>query len=60
MKIRWKLCGDYFFPYDETLALMSDGYLTSVDVNTCDECWEMLNSLLNDTERMIRDADPGL
>ena len=43
MKIRCKVCGEYFYPDDETLALMSDGYLTSGDVNTCDECWDMLN-----------------
>jgi hypothetical protein len=43
MKIKCKICGDYFFPDDETLALLSDGYLLSGDVNTCDECWEMLN-----------------
>ena len=46
MKIRCKVCGEYFSPDDETLALMSDGYLMSGDVNTCDECWEMLNEAL--------------
>ena len=51
MKLRCKICGDYFFPDDETLALLSDGYLTSGDVNTCDECWEMLNkTYMDDTE----------
>jgi len=61
VKIRCKLCGEYFFPDDETRALMSDGYLNSGDVNTCDECWEMLNQLCNDDlSDMISDADPGL
>jgi hypothetical protein len=61
MKIRCKICGEYFYPDDETLALMSDGYLCPVDVNTCDDCWEMLNSSFNDDiEGMISDADPGL
>ena len=61
MKIRCKLCGDYFYPDEETLALMSDGYLGAGDVNTCDECWDMLNhSFYDDTEGMISDADPGL
>ena len=59
MKIRCKVCGEYFYPDDETLALMSDGYLLSKDVNTCDECWDMLNYLYNDdTEEMISDDDP--
>ena len=61
MKIRCKVCGKFFNPDDETLALTSDGYLTTVDVNTCDESWDMLNSsFYGDTEGMISDADPGL
>jgi hypothetical protein len=60
MKIRCKVCGDYFYLYDETLALMSDGYLLSTDVNTCDESWDMLNHQYDDLADMIRDADPGL
>jgi hypothetical protein len=40
---------------------MSVGYLSPVDIDTCDDCWEMLNSIFNDdTEGMISDADPGL
>ena len=31
------------------------------NVNTCDECWEMLNhSYTDDLSAMISDADPGL
>ena len=61
MKIRCKICGEHFFPDDETLALMSDGYLLSGDINTCDDCWEMLNhSNSDDLSDMISDADPGL
>jgi len=61
MKIRCKVCGEFFAPDDETLALMSDGYILSGDVNTCDECWEMLNhAFYDDTEGMISDSDPGL
>jgi hypothetical protein len=60
MKIRCKVCGEYFYPDEETLALMSDGYLTAGDVNTCDECWDMLRESYDDTEGMISDADPGL
>ena len=44
MKIRCIHCGEYFFPDEETVALMTDGYLSSIDVNTCDECWEILNN----------------
>jgi hypothetical protein len=61
MKIRCKVCGEYFFPDNETLALMSDGYLSPGEINTCDDCWGMLNeAYMDDTEGMISDADPGL
>jgi hypothetical protein len=61
MKIRCKVCGEYFFSDDETLALISDGYISSSDVNTCDDCWEMLNHPFNEIlSDMISDADPGL
>jgi hypothetical protein len=39
---------------------MSDGYLLSTDVNTCDDCWDMLNHQYDDLADMISDADPGL
>jgi hypothetical protein len=40
---------------------MSDGYLASGDINTCDEGWEMLNHPCNEAlADMISDADPGL
>jgi hypothetical protein len=60
MNIRCKVCGEFFSPDDETLELMSDGYLNSGDVNTCDDCWDLLNHLYDDPSDMISDADPGL
>ena len=48
MKIRCKVCGEYFYPDEETLALMSDGSLLLGVVNTGDDCWERLNHPCND------------
>ena len=40
---------------------MSDGYITAGDVNTCDDCLDMLNHPNNDDlTDMISYADPGL
>ena len=58
MKIRCKVYGEFFNPDNETIELVSDGYIDTVD--TCDECWDMLNHLFDDTEEMFSDADPGL
>ncbi len=60
MKIRCKVCGEFFNPDEETMELVSEGYIDSASVDTCDDCWDMLNNLFNDTEDMISDADPGL
>ena len=60
MKIRCKVCGEYFYPDEETLALMSDGYLILGDVNTCDECWDMFKQPPDNFIDMYSDADPGL
>jgi hypothetical protein len=59
-KIRCIHYGEYFFPDEESVALMSDGYLSAGDINTCDECWDMLNHQYDDLSDMISDADPGL
>jgi hypothetical protein len=58
MKIRCKVCGEFFIPNIESEELVSEGYIDPVD--TCDDCWYLLNHLNDDTEEMISDADPGL
>jgi hypothetical protein len=60
MKIRCIHCGENFFPDEETLELISDGYIPSSTVNTCDECWDMINQPQDDFSDMYSDADPGL
>ena len=60
MKIRCKVCGEFFNPDMETVELVSEGYIESASVDTCDDCWDMLNRLYDDNEEMFSDADPGL
>jgi uncharacterized protein YlaI len=60
MKIRCIHCGEYFFPDEETLELISDGNIPSSTVNTCDECQEMLNQPPDDLSYMYSDTDSGL
>ena len=58
MKIRCKVCGEFFIPDNETAELVSDGYIDPID--NCDECWEMINQPPDDFLDMYSDADPGL
>jgi hypothetical protein len=60
MKIRCKHCGEFFCPSDESVDLISEGYISSDNVNICDDCWDMLNQPPDDLMEMISDADPGL
>ena len=60
MKIRCKHCCEFFCPSDESVELMSEGYISSDNVNICDECWDMINQPPDDLMEMISDADPGL
>jgi len=59
MKIKCIHCGEYFFPDEETIEILSEGFIESASVNICDECWEILNQP-PDYSDMISDADPDL
>jgi hypothetical protein len=60
IKIRCKVCGENFYPNDETMELMSDGYIISIDVKIYAECWNMIYKIYADLSDMINDADSGL
>ena len=60
MKIRCKHCGEYFYPDDETQELLFSGYIESYSVNTCDDCWDLLEHSQEDVSEMHSDADMGL
>lgn len=36
MKIRCKHCGEFFCPSDESVDLISEGYISYENVNICD------------------------
>jgi hypothetical protein len=60
MKIRCIHYGEYFFPDKETLELISEGNISSSTVNTCDDCWEMVNHPADDFSELKSDTDPVL
>jgi hypothetical protein len=45
---------------EETLELISDGYLSSATLNTWNECWEMINHPTDNFSDIYSDADTGL
>ena len=60
MKIRCKHCGEFFYPSDESLDLISEGYISPDSVNICDDCWDMIEHPPNDESEMLSNADPAL
>ena len=60
MNIRCRQCGEYFCPCDETLDLIAEGYISSDSVNTCDDCWNMIQLSEFDLSESFSDADPEL
>jgi hypothetical protein len=60
MKIRCIHCGEFFCPSDESVELMSEGYISCDNVNICDDCWDMINQPPDDLKEMFSNADPGL
>jgi hypothetical protein len=60
MKIRCIHCGEFFCPSDESVDLISEGYISSDNVNICDDCWGMIQLSEYDNAESFSDADPGL
>ena len=60
MKIRCRHCGEYFCPSDESVDLISEGYLSPESVNICDDCWDLIEHLQDDMSELYSDADMGL
>jgi hypothetical protein len=60
MNIRCRQCGVYFFPCDETLDLIAEGYIFSTSLNICDDCWNLQQISEFDLSESYLDADPVL
>lgn len=60
MKIRCRHCGEFFCPSDESVDLISEGFISPDNVNICDDCWDMFEHLQDDNSEIFSDADVGL
>jgi hypothetical protein len=60
MNIRCKCCGEWFIPSDDSIDLIAERYISSDSVNTCDDCWDLLQLSEFDLSKSYSDADPGL
>ena len=60
MNVKCKICGEYFCPCDDTLDLIAEGFISSKFVNTCDDCWDLIQLSEYDYYQEYSDADPGL
>jgi hypothetical protein len=45
---------------DDAVDHISEGYISSYNVNICDDCWDLIEHIQDDITEMISDADPDL
>ena len=60
MHIKCQCCNEYFCPCDETLDLIAQGFISSDNVNTCPDFWDLIELSESDFSESFSDADPGL
>ena len=60
MEIKCRCCGFWFTPCDEAIDQISQGYISSESVNTCDDCWDLQQLSEYDLSESFHDTDSGL
>ena len=60
MEIRCKFCQEFFNPGDENLELIAAGYFNSDSVNTCDDCWNIIQLEEFDYSEFFMEPESGL
>jgi hypothetical protein len=60
VNIRCKCCGEWFIPSDDSIDLISEGLLSSDTIDTCHECWDLIELSEFDLSESFSDADPEL
>lgn len=51
---------EHFFPCEDTLELIAEGFMSFDSVNTCYDCWDKIQRLEDDLSESFSDADEGL
>ena len=60
MNIKCRHCGEYFCPCDETIDLISEGWVSPDSVNICDDCWDLIQLTEYDISESYYDAESGI
>ena len=60
MNIKCRHCKEWFIPSDDSIDLISEGLLSSDTIDTCPECWDMIQLSEFDLSESFSDADPEL
>ena len=42
MNIKYRICGEFFCPCDDSIDLISEGIISSESVNICDDCHNIM------------------
>jgi hypothetical protein len=60
MEIQCKCCWEWFIPSEDSIEMISGGFINADSVNMCDDCWNLQQLSEYDFYELNRDYDPGL
>jgi phage terminase large subunit GpA-like protein len=58
MEIKCKHCGEWFIPSGDNLDLIAARFIFSDTVNTCPDCWDLIELSEYDFSESYNDFDP--
>jgi nitrate/TMAO reductase-like tetraheme cytochrome c subunit len=60
MEILCKHCHEFFQPSEESLEMIAAEFISSDTINTCPECWDLIELSEFDLSESYSDADQAL
>lgn len=60
MEIQCKCCWEWFIPSEDSIEMISGGFINAVSVNMCDDCWNLQQLSEYNLSESFSDADPCL
>jgi hypothetical protein len=60
MEIQCKFCSEWFIPSEDSIEMISGGFINPNSVNVCNDCWDLIQLSEYDYSESFSDADPDL
>jgi hypothetical protein len=57
MEIQCKCCSEWFFPSEDSIEMISGGFINPTSVNVCNDCWNLQQLTEYDYSESFKDSD---